>query len=113
MEHWPNDVRRVFAAIGDAMAGRRLMPEMLSLIPNTHSSLIPGHSVTVSHVTGKALGKKRGHYIITITGQRVDGRWRFKSGQLERLARLSVLSGVSPDSKTTPLSTLLDEKRPL
>jgi hypothetical protein len=89
--NWPTDLQSVFAAIGQAMGERRLSPEMLDTIPTTHGSILADHQVTVSHVSGKDAGHKRGHYIVTIIGSRIDGRWSFRSGELEMLSRTAFL----------------------
>jgi hypothetical protein len=94
LDYWPEHVRHVFAAVGKAMGGKRLAPGTLALVPSAHGSIVPDHLVTVGHVTGKEAGHRRGHFILAITGPRIDGRWSFRSGQLETLARLSV----SPDA---------------
>ncbi|THD36150.1 MAG: hypothetical protein E7773_09490 [Sphingomonas sp.] len=86
LDDWPDDIRRVFAWIGRSMNGRRLSPEVVA-IPIPDGKIIADHRVTVSHLSASELGQKRGRYVITITGKRIDGRWSFQPGVLEKLAR--------------------------
>ncbi len=86
---WPRHLHPVFVAISRVMAGRRLAPDMLSELPASAGSILPDHRVTVSHVSATEARWKRGHYLVNIVGPAIDGRWRFRSGQLERLATLS------------------------
>jgi hypothetical protein len=88
LESWPEDLQHAFAAIGRAMNGKRLVPEILALVPSSHGSVVPQHLTSVSHVSGTS-GRRRGHYIIRIVGPRTDGQWRFRAGQLETLSRLA------------------------
>jgi hypothetical protein len=80
LEWWPKQLQEVFAAIGIAMAGKRLRPEMLSNVP------LSSDRAVISHVSGKEIGQRKGYYVIEID----RGRWKFMSGQLERLARAAV-----------------------
>ena len=97
LERWPADLRQVFAAIGRAMNGKRLTPETLTLIPDGHGGVVAQHLVAVSHIPGTSR-RRRGHYIITITGPRVDGRWRFRSGEVETLSRLAAPLAYDPQT---------------
>ena len=90
LEHWPEDLRQVFAAVGKAMDGKRLSPGSLSLIAGIPETIVSEHSVSISHESGKACGQRKGRYIIRIVGPRVDACWAFRSGQLEALARSAV-----------------------
>jgi hypothetical protein len=89
--NWPTDLQFVFAVIGRAMGEKRLSPGTLETIPTAQGSILADHRVTIIHVSGKDAGHKRGHYIVTITGSRIDGRWSFRSGELETLSRSAFL----------------------
>lgn len=89
LQWWPGHVQAMFAAIGRAMGDKRLRPETLRSIPSAFGSILPGHQVTVSHISGKALGRRKGHYELLVEGPAFAGRWRFVSGKLERLSRFA------------------------
>jgi hypothetical protein len=89
LRHWSIDLQRVFATVGKAMGEGRLAPETLARIPGAHGSVLVDHDVTVTHVSGKDTGHRRGHYVVVVKGPRIDGRWTFRSGELERLSRLA------------------------
>jgi hypothetical protein len=84
---WPNHVKKMFAAIGNAMDGKRLTPETLERLPTAFGSILPDHQVTVRHVSGKEHGRRKGIYVITVDGHPLGGRWQFTSGELEGLSR--------------------------
>lgn len=88
---WPADLDAVFKALGKAMGEGRLRPEVLGLLPSGPGAIITGHTVLITHRSGRDLGQKRGRYQIDLTGDRwIDGgRWLFWSGDLEKLARHS------------------------
>lgn len=86
LEDWPDHMRQVFAAIGRAMNGKRLSPEIVATMGAADLLAISGHRVTIDHVSASELGAKRGRYTVTISGARIDGRWHFQSGVLEKLA---------------------------
>jgi hypothetical protein len=44
---------------------------------------MPNDQFKLSHVSGKDLGQRKGHYLITMKG----GRWSFQLGTLEKLSR--------------------------
>jgi hypothetical protein len=87
LEWWPLHVQVILAAIGRAMGEQRLRPEHLLLLPGDLGSILPGHRVTVRHVSGKELGRRKGHYVVVVGGPVYAGNWRFLSGKLEKLAR--------------------------
>jgi hypothetical protein len=84
--YWPTQLQEIFAAVGIAMGERRLTPETLKSVH------MPNDEFTISHVSGKEAGWKRGHYTITMTG----GYWRFPSGRLEKLSRAAVENKAPP-----------------
>jgi len=84
---WPDHVQATFTVIGRAMGGKRLSPETLHSVPSTFGSVLPGHQVAISHVSGKELGRRKGHYRLLVDGPAFAGRWKFSSGKLERLSR--------------------------
>jgi hypothetical protein len=77
LEWWPRQLREIFAAIGGVMAGKRLRPEMLNDVR------LPDSQFTISHVSGKEIGQRKGYYLIAMKG----GQWTLQSGMLERLSR--------------------------
>lgn len=91
-EKWPEHVQQVLLVVGRAMCSGRLHPENLIALPVGLGAIVPDHIVTITHVRGSALGRRKGRYQIEIEGPRCSGRWTFSSGQLERLARAAVLA---------------------
>lgn len=79
-------MQKMFLAIGKAMDGKRLHPDVLKRLPQGFGSILPENQVTVRHVSGKELGRRKGHYIITVDGPQ-GGKWMFHSGDLEKLSR--------------------------
>jgi hypothetical protein len=75
---------RSFAASGAGMDDKRLDPEVLNR--TDVSAIVPDHDGSVEHRSGKE-GPRGNHYVIEIRGPRIAGRWSFRSGELERLAR--------------------------
>jgi hypothetical protein len=91
LDWWPPHVQAIFAAIGQAMGEKRLHPDTLTMIPSGVESVLPGHQVTVEHVSAKDLGRRKtGQYRIRVEGPALAGGWRFYPGKLERLSRLAV-----------------------
>ncbi len=84
---WPAHVQTVFTAIGQAMGEKRLNPQTLRSVPSAVGGILPGHQVTIRHVSGKELGRRKGHYLLIIDGPIFAGSWRFFSGNLETLSR--------------------------
>ncbi len=76
--HWPVYLHPIFAD------GKRLHPDVLKL--TDVAATVPDHKVTVQHQSGEA-GPRGNHYVIEISGPQTDGRWPFRSGELEILAR--------------------------
>ena len=87
---WPDHLQQVFVAIGTAMKGGRLQPETLLSIPKEFGGILPDHLVTIRHVSRRELGRRSGHYILTIDGSRFGGQWMFLSGELEQLASSAI-----------------------
>jgi len=88
-EYWPTQLQEIFAAIGAAIGERRLTPETLKSVHLLNDEF------TISHVSRREAGWKRGHYKISIAG----GQWRFQSGRLEKLSRAAAKSKI----QTRPL----------
>jgi hypothetical protein len=86
----------MFAAIGRAMDSKRLHPHALRSIPNAFGSILPDHQVTISHVSGMTLGRRKGYYAIIVEGPAFGGRWTFLSGRLEKLAKAAAKAELSP-----------------
>jgi hypothetical protein len=87
---WPEDLRRVFAAVGELMGGGRLRPELLKSLSPEPGAIIPGHRVSITHQSRAVLKDRSGVYVIIIEGDRWTdggGAWRFRQGELEQLAR--------------------------
>jgi len=76
--------------IGRAMEGKRLHPNILKKLPGEPGSIIPGHDVTVRHISKSVQPYPGNHYFIEIRGPALAGGWPFFSGELEPLARASV-----------------------
>jgi hypothetical protein len=91
-EYWPTQLQEIFAAIGAAMGDKRLTPETLKSVH------MPSDEFAISHVRGDEVGRKHGHYKISMTG----GQWAFQSGRLEKLSRAAAKSKI----QTTPLPKL-------
>ena len=87
---WPGHVQTILTVIGRAMAESRLSPSILNSVPKEFGAILPSHKVTVRHVRGKELGRRKGNYRIEVEGPRLAGRWVFVSGALERLSRSAV-----------------------
>lgn len=83
MANWPANLHPIFAAIGAGMDGKRLHPNVLDRIDV--SQLVPEHRVSLQHQSGN-ISPHNNQYLIEITGPRIDGRWPFRSGELEVLA---------------------------
>ena len=87
-ESWPGDLQLVFTAIGRAMDGGRLRPEILSKIPTLRSAIVPDHSVWVSHISKTEIMQPAGRYRIELHGDRWKrNQWLLRSGDLESLCR--------------------------
>jgi hypothetical protein len=86
---WPPHVRAIFEALGRAMTSQRLYPETLKRLSAEIGAILPDHGVRIDHVSGKQLDQRKGHYEILVTGRIYEGRWRFSSGELEKLANQS------------------------
>jgi len=69
------------------MNGGRLVPQMLDAVLQDFGAILPNHKVTISHVSGSEIGRRRGRYSVTIDGPRFTGRWTFASGELECVSR--------------------------
>jgi hypothetical protein len=89
--YWPVHLHPIFAAIGAGMNGRRLHPEVLEL--SDVIATVPGHRVSVEHRKGKT-GPSGNQYVIEVSGARIVGRWPFRSGELEMLAREAHVHGI-------------------
>jgi hypothetical protein len=89
LDWWPSHVRTIFAAIGRAMGEKRLTPETLLSVPSGFGSILDGHEVSVKHVSGKSLGRRKGYYQIDVEGPRFAGQWKLSSGELEKLSALA------------------------
>ena len=82
---WPVDLRDLFAVIGRLMAPGRLRPDIVEAGRAKWSRAIPGEHISIEHGVKGTVDAH--HYIITIRGSRLDGRWRIRSGHFERLCR--------------------------
>jgi len=107
MEHrqiyyWPSYLQCVFAAVGRATGGRRLVPEMLAAISDERGRVVAGHRLSIAYVTGKRSGPRAGHYILTIQGGRINACWKFRPIELEQLARLVAPPPAGPRGSTSP-----------
>jgi hypothetical protein len=61
--------------------------------------IIPDHTTSIRHVSGKELGRRKGLYQIIITGPGLSGTWNFFSGELEDLALAAFNSANPIDAK--------------
>ena len=93
-DHWPEHLRPVFAAIGKAMGGKRLHPDVLHRVPVGMGQILADHQVTIEHLSGAAAGVAGNRYEININGPRILGGWSFRSGELEELAGASYSDAV-------------------
>jgi hypothetical protein len=89
--YWPDHLHPIFAAIGAAMDGKRLHPDILGR--TELRSAVPEHTVMVQHRKGET-GPQDNHYLIGVTGPRIMGQWPFRSGELEKLAREAYARGI-------------------
>lgn len=94
VDYWPEHLRAVFVAIGSAMAGKRLHPDTLEQVDLRNA--IADHHVAVLHRSAKTAGVTSNHYVIEIDGPRIIGRWPFRSGELETLARAAIVNRAPP-----------------
>jgi hypothetical protein len=76
----------VLAVIEKELHGRTPIPALLDELAPYYRDVIPGH-VAEMHSQPKPSGgrrKRKVWWLLTITGPRVDGRWRFHNGWLIR-----------------------------
>ena len=99
VEYWPAHLQSVFAVVGKRMGDKKLVPTMLSKLPDSRGAIVAGHGVTVVHAPGKRVGPRSGHYVVTIIGPRINACWKFSRGELERLSR-SVAKAVGRKCET-------------
>jgi hypothetical protein len=81
---WPPHLHAVFAAIDKAMGDAQLQPAVLDRVSYP---IIPDHRITVAHLSGDQAKPGGNRYVVTIEGPVIDGRWTFRSGTLQALAR--------------------------
>lgn len=93
-DEWPEHVKVVLVAIGQVMGTRQdLHPNYLEAIPSEFGSILPNHSVKVLHFKkGAREVGELSHYKIEIRGPRYDGDWKFRPGELARVAKQAVAS---------------------
>jgi hypothetical protein len=87
IEYWPAYLQSVFAAVGRVLGDRRLKPEIACTIPAARGAIVAAHKVDLAYRPGKRGGPRSGHYVVTITGGQINACWRFRSVELETLAR--------------------------
>jgi hypothetical protein len=92
LQWWPNHVQAVFAAIGRAMVRGQLYPGTLAALPTAFGTILPDYQVSITHRSGRELGRRKGDYVLLITGPIFEGQWHFAPGKLERLAKLAAIS---------------------
>jgi hypothetical protein len=93
LDWWPSHVQAVLTAVGQAMAGKRLSPDILRHLSEGSDSILPKHLVRLVHLSGKEVDRRKGHYELHIEGPAYAGRWLFTSGQLEKLGRSAAAAG--------------------
>jgi hypothetical protein len=93
-------VHHVFVLLGTLLAGRRLHPGIAADIGPYLDGAIPDHVVTIRHISGKTIGRRKGYYEIQIEGPKLSGGWYFSSGQLEKLANLATHADSNPANIT-------------
>jgi hypothetical protein len=76
----------IFAALGKACDGKRLSPEALGRLAGEYQ-IFERHRVIVTHRSAREMNSKHGQYQIEIVGAAVDGKWHFRQGELDHLAR--------------------------
>ena len=69
------------------MGDKKLVPTMLSTLPDGRGAIVAGHGVTVVHAPGRRAGPRSGHYVVTIVGPRINACWKFSFRELEKLSR--------------------------
>ncbi|MBA9034941.1 hypothetical protein [Rhizobium leguminosarum] len=84
----------ILVHIGKTLGTRRLHPTILNELGDG-INVIPNHKATLTHVSGKVLGRRKGYYEICVEGPNISGRWKFTSGDLELIS--SELAGASID----------------
>jgi hypothetical protein len=94
LDWWPSHVQRAFANPGQVLGSPQLNPLVLDRVSREG---LPGHQIIFSHVSGQELGTRKGFYLLEISGPLYAGKWRFSSGQLEKLARDAAKGGVRID----------------
>ena len=98
LSDWPSDLIQVFAALGVAMAGKRLNPELVKAYEPAWRFAIPGHTVSIKH--GAKGSTDAGCYLVSIDGERWRGAgWRIRSGMLERLYRLAATPAANTSAR--------------
>jgi hypothetical protein len=76
----------VLAVIEKELHGRTPTPALLAELEPHYRDVVPGHIATI-HSPPKSTGgrrKRKVWWVLTITGPKVDGRWRFHNGWLIR-----------------------------
>jgi hypothetical protein len=87
VEYWPAHLQSVFAMVGRSLGEKRLTPDIVGALPAACGAIVAGHQVCVSHVPGKRAGPRTGHYVVAITGPRINARVRLRPFELEKLSR--------------------------
>lgn len=81
---WPVDLRIIFIAIADALAGRPLTPETIASIADLDSvkHALADHYTTLSYnPKDKSVVGARSSYTVAFKGSRWGGSWTYFHGQ--------------------------------
>jgi len=87
---FPPDVEVVIRALAREMRGKPVEPQFIHDALNRMGEPLPGHTVVIHYVSRSTKNVRPvvlPHYVITIAGNRLDGRWSFRPGQLSKLLK--------------------------
>ena len=86
------DMELVVSAISTTLDGRQPAPEFISNAAPHWRDILPGHRITIEHIPRPPKGSKprpRAYYLISIVGDRVNGRCSLSPSELMTLAARS------------------------
>jgi len=86
------DVAVVIRCLAKEMQGKAVEPNVVHDAFVRIREPLVDHTVVIHHVPRSPKGarpKVLPHYVVTIAGKRIDGRWSFRPGQLSKLLKLA------------------------
>ena len=80
----------VLRSLAHEMQGKPVEPKFVHEALSRMGEPLPGHAVVIHHVARSAKGVRPAvapHYVVTIAGKRLEGRWQFRPGRLTELLK--------------------------